>query len=235
MKALEKVRERRYSSVADLAADIQRHLEHRPVLASPPSRLYRARKFLRRHRLAAFGTAAGLAFIALSGATVWSFVRRDSPPRPRLTNKRTIVLADFANTTGDSGFDRNASPDHGSAIGEVTQPGSAFRCAHERDAPPDGRGPRMRSSRPDVAAEICERTASAAVVEGSITSLGKRVRVGLARKELPNRRYSRRRAGAGCQKRGRLQGARPNGKPVRDPGRRIASEGGKGAQSDVPR
>ena len=57
MKALEKVRERRYASVAEFAADIQRYLEHRPVLASPPSRLYRARKFLRRHRPAVFGTA----------------------------------------------------------------------------------------------------------------------------------------------------------------------------------
>ena len=54
MKALEKARERRYASVSDLAADIQRHMEHRPVLASPPGRLYRARKFLRRHRLARF-------------------------------------------------------------------------------------------------------------------------------------------------------------------------------------
>ena len=59
MKALEKARERRYASVSDLAADIQRHMEHRPVLASPPGRLYRARKFLRRHRLAVLGTAAG--------------------------------------------------------------------------------------------------------------------------------------------------------------------------------
>ena len=59
MKALEKARERRYASVSDLAADIQRHLEDRPVLASPPGRLYRTRKFLRRHRLAALGTAAG--------------------------------------------------------------------------------------------------------------------------------------------------------------------------------
>ena len=38
MKALEKVRERRYASVAELAADIQRHIEDRPVLASPPGR-----------------------------------------------------------------------------------------------------------------------------------------------------------------------------------------------------
>jgi hypothetical protein len=52
LKALEKMRERRYASVADLAADIQRHIEIRPVLASAASRLYRARKFLSRHRLA---------------------------------------------------------------------------------------------------------------------------------------------------------------------------------------
>src|SRR5499427_3399668 len=75
MKALEKARERRYASVSDLAGDIQRHLEHRPVLASPPSRLYRARKFLRRHRLAALGTAAGIVFLVMSGVTVWSFAR----------------------------------------------------------------------------------------------------------------------------------------------------------------
>jgi len=59
MKALEKARERRYASVSDLAADIQRHMEDRPVLVSPPGRLQRTRKFLRRHRMAAVGTAAG--------------------------------------------------------------------------------------------------------------------------------------------------------------------------------
>src|SRR5215467_14063518 len=106
MKALEKARERRYASVSDLAADIQRHLEDRPVLASPPSRLYRTRKFLRRHRTAALGTVVGFAFIALCAATIWSLARRDSPRRPGLTDKRTIVLADFANATSDPGFDQ---------------------------------------------------------------------------------------------------------------------------------
>ena len=71
MKALEKARERRYASVAEFAADIQRHLEHRPVLASPPSRLYRARKFLRRHRPAAFGAAAAWVY-CFKWSDVWS-------------------------------------------------------------------------------------------------------------------------------------------------------------------
>ncbi len=79
MKALEKARERRYASVAALADDIQRHIEDRPVLASPPGRLYRARKLLRRHRLAFFGATAGLAFIVLSTVTVWSPLHRAAP------------------------------------------------------------------------------------------------------------------------------------------------------------
>jgi serine/threonine protein kinase len=79
-KAQEKVRERRYASVAEFAADVQRHLEHRPVLASPPSRLYRARKFLRRHRPAVFGTAAAV--------RAWSPARSDFPPTRRQTRSR---------------------------------------------------------------------------------------------------------------------------------------------------
>src|SRR5579863_9880286 len=46
MKALEKTRERRYASVADFAADVERYTDQRPVLASPPSRLYLTRKLV---------------------------------------------------------------------------------------------------------------------------------------------------------------------------------------------
>src|SRR5580704_14223239 len=63
-KALEKARERRYASVAELASDLERYVGHRPVLASPPSGLYRARKFVRRNRSAVLGTSAGFLFIA---------------------------------------------------------------------------------------------------------------------------------------------------------------------------
>lgn len=50
MKGLEKDRSRRYDSASALAADINRALNHQPVLASPPSLLYRTRKFVRRNR-----------------------------------------------------------------------------------------------------------------------------------------------------------------------------------------
>jgi tetratricopeptide (TPR) repeat protein len=65
MKALEKDRQRRYETANDLAADIQRHLAHEPVLAGPPSAMYRTRKFVRRHRLGVvFAAAITLALVA---------------------------------------------------------------------------------------------------------------------------------------------------------------------------
>jgi eukaryotic-like serine/threonine-protein kinase len=69
MKALEKDRTRRYGSASDFAADISRHLANQPVLAGPPSAVYRSRKFVQRHR---FGVATGaiLAVLLLSFAIV---------------------------------------------------------------------------------------------------------------------------------------------------------------------
>jgi serine/threonine protein kinase/tetratricopeptide (TPR) repeat protein len=52
MKALEKDRTRRYETANGFAMDIKRHLAHEPVLASPPGRIYRVRKFTRRHQTA---------------------------------------------------------------------------------------------------------------------------------------------------------------------------------------
>jgi eukaryotic-like serine/threonine-protein kinase len=71
MKAIEKERARRYESVADLADDIERHLRNEPVLAGPPSRVYRLRKLVRRHRAASAAAAVALASL-LGGATLAS-------------------------------------------------------------------------------------------------------------------------------------------------------------------
>ncbi len=169
-KALEKARERRYASVAELAADIQRYLEHLPVLASPPSRLYRARKFVRRRRTAVFGTAAGLVFLALGALTVWSFVRHDSAPRPKLADKGTIVLGDFANTTGDAAFNgmrQVMAVELGkSPYFSLLSDARVSQTLRLMVRPADTR------LTPDISSEICERTGSTAAVEGSIAGLG---------------------------------------------------------------
>ncbi len=62
-RAMAKERERRYGSAADLAEDLERYLAFQPVAAGPPSRLYRMRKLLRRHRVEAI--AGGLLLVAL--------------------------------------------------------------------------------------------------------------------------------------------------------------------------
>jgi tetratricopeptide (TPR) repeat protein len=72
MKALEKDRTRRYGSVSDLAADLRRHVDHQPVLASPPSRVYRVTKFVRRHR-AGVAAAAALAVLLMGFAATMAF------------------------------------------------------------------------------------------------------------------------------------------------------------------
>ena len=68
MKTLEKDRTRRYGSPSDLAADIDRYLQHQPVVACPPSALYKTKKFVRRHRFGV-GVASTIA-ILLAAFTV---------------------------------------------------------------------------------------------------------------------------------------------------------------------
>ncbi len=62
LKAIAAEPERRYASAGALADDIERMLAGRPVAAHPPSRLYRARKFVQRHR----GGVVTTAFVVLA-------------------------------------------------------------------------------------------------------------------------------------------------------------------------
>jgi tetratricopeptide (TPR) repeat protein len=89
MKCLEKDRARRYETANGLAADVQRHLNGEAVVAAPPSRAYRIRKFVRKHR-AGLATATALAVLLLAGAGVstWQAVRAtraETHSRERLT------------------------------------------------------------------------------------------------------------------------------------------------------
>ena len=65
MKALEKDRTRRYSTVAEMSADLGRYLQGEPVLAGPPSVRYRLQKFVRKNRIPlAAATAVVVALVA---------------------------------------------------------------------------------------------------------------------------------------------------------------------------
>ena len=116
LKALDPEPGRRYASAGALADDIERHLEHRPVAAHPPSRAYRALKFVQRHRggvaltclfvlgvLAALGAALWQAQVARREAeranTVRDFVQgifdpvRDGVAEGKLPSIRDLVAA----------------------------------------------------------------------------------------------------------------------------------------------
>jgi eukaryotic-like serine/threonine-protein kinase len=69
-RAMEKERERRYETAAGFALDLERYLANEPVLAGRPSRAYRARKFVRRHRVGvAFAATVVVLLVGFSGAT----------------------------------------------------------------------------------------------------------------------------------------------------------------------
>ena len=170
LKALEKNRGRRYPSVAELVADVQRYVEQRPVLASPPSALYRARKFFRRHRPAVFGT--------VDIGTPSPLGPPDSPVKPVPAKKVTIVLGDFANSTGDPAFDATLRQMTAVELGKWEYLSVLSDARMSQTLRLMLRAPDTKLT-PDVTSEICERTGSAAIVEGWIARLGKRHVVGM--------------------------------------------------------
>ena len=101
---------------------------------------------------------------------------------PKLTDKDTIVLADFSNTTGDPVFDGTLR--QGLAV-QLEQSPFLSLVSDERiqqilklmGKPADAR------LTPEIAREICERTASAAVLDGSIASLGSQYVLALRAKD----------------------------------------------------
>jgi len=71
LKCLEKDQDRRYPTVEALALDLRRHLAHEPVLAGPPSALYRLRKFVRRYRVQVAAAAMVLLAVVFGLLSAW--------------------------------------------------------------------------------------------------------------------------------------------------------------------
>jgi serine/threonine protein kinase/tetratricopeptide (TPR) repeat protein len=97
MKCLAKDRTRRYDAASALADDVRRFLVHEPVAAGPPSRIYRVRKFVRRHRGAVLaGSLMMLLLIAgIVGTTIGLVEARKQRNEATRANENTQAVNDF--------------------------------------------------------------------------------------------------------------------------------------------
>jgi len=98
LKALEPEPQRRYASAGALADDIECFLDHRPVSAHPPSRLYRAKKFIQRHRGGVLTSALFLIgiFAALAVALWQANVARQEAARANTVRDFIVTVFDAA-------------------------------------------------------------------------------------------------------------------------------------------
>jgi serine/threonine protein kinase/tetratricopeptide (TPR) repeat protein len=164
LKLLEVDRELRYQHASEVGADLQ-HLK-RDTDSAPVATAKRSKVVV----------LAAAAVLALLVAGYFYF------HRPlKLTDKDTIVLADFTNATGDPVFDDTLR--QGLAVQLEQSPFLSLiseervqQTLHLMGRPADAR------LTPRLAREICERTGSAAVLEGSIASLGSQYVLGLRAK-----------------------------------------------------
>ena len=118
-----------------------------------------------------------IAAIVLVAASVgnWLFFKRHAQA---LTDKDTVVLAEFANTTGDAVFDGTLRQ---GLSAQLEQSPFLSLISDERIAQTLTLMAKPKDARltPDVARDVCQRTASAATIEGSISGLGSQYVLGL--------------------------------------------------------
>jgi len=177
-KALEKDREMRYQSAADLRADLKR-VEREisgtnlPVGADSGTGIDTEKTIVQApsgRRLGGWWkyAAALAALLAIGGAVYYS----RKPQTPMLTDRDVVVLADFNNTTGEAIFD--GAMKQALAIQLEQSPFLKIKSEGEiRNALKlTGRSPDEKLTH-TIAREICERDGHKAMIAGSIGSLGK--------------------------------------------------------------
>ena len=161
-KALEKDRDLRYQSAADLRADLKRVGRD----SAGVSRVADVPKAP--HRRFTYAIAAAACVLLITGGVFWWLKSR----KPPLTDKDVVVLADFANTTGDSMFDGALR----TALSIQLEQSPFLKIMDDRTMRAGlvfmGRSPNDRITS-QVAREICERDGDKAMLSGAIASLGK--------------------------------------------------------------
>ncbi len=108
MRCLEKDRTRRYESASGLALDLRRYLDGEAVLAGPPGKAYRIKKFARKHRIPlAAGALAAVGLIVFS-ISMW-FVSQHAIAQQRRATKTLDVFVSALKSTDVTGSQSEAS------------------------------------------------------------------------------------------------------------------------------
>jgi eukaryotic-like serine/threonine-protein kinase len=163
-KALEKDRKLRYQSAAEIRTDLQRLKRDTESARLPATTNVGTRAGFRKHWKVI--VSAAIAVVTLAGGS-YLYLHRT----PKLTDKDTIVLADFTNTTGDTVFDGTLRQGlsvqlEQSPFLSIISDEQVQRSLQMMDQKPDAK------LTPEIARELCQRTGSAAVLDGSIAQIG---------------------------------------------------------------